>query len=161
VTTQRGEVSISDRVLVDFVGARTLAHQVLQNTATLGSDAPLALVATLSRELLPGWYDDWVLVAAENWRQLRLHALESFAHFLCERGHFGTACVVASAAVAADPLRETSRAALIAVHLAEGNYSEALREFTLYRHLIRRDLGLEPSEGLRNLLACRGNGSER
>jgi DNA-binding SARP family transcriptional activator len=35
----------------------------------------------------------------------------------------------------ADPLRESAHGALIAVHLAEGNQSDALREFERYRAL--------------------------
>ena len=43
-------------------------------------------IAALSLDVLPDWYDDWVLVEAEEWRQLRLHALDALAdRLLTER----------------------------------------------------------------------------
>jgi SARP family transcriptional regulator, regulator of embCAB operon len=61
--------------------------------------------------------------------------------------------MAALAAVRAEPLRESSRAALIRVHIAEGNPSEALREFTRYGELLGLELGIEPTERLRGLVA--------
>src|SRR5829696_6921097 len=43
------------------------------------SELGMTAVAALSADLLPDWYDDWVLVEAEDWRQPRLHALEALA----------------------------------------------------------------------------------
>jgi hypothetical protein len=39
--------------------------------------------------LLPGWYDDWVLIEAQIWRQLRMHALEALALRLADVGRWG------------------------------------------------------------------------
>ena len=58
----------------------------------------------------------------------------------------------ACAAVRADPLRESARASLIQVHLAEGNQSEAVREFARYQALLHADLGLESTPRLRDLI---------
>jgi DNA-binding SARP family transcriptional activator len=116
------------------------------------SDLGATAFETLSRDLLPGWYDDWVLIEAEDWRQLRLHALEALAARLTAAGRWGEAAHAASAAVRAEPLRESAHAALIQVHLAEGNQSEAVREFTRYRALLHAELGLEPTPRLRRLL---------
>ena len=49
-------------------------------------------------------------------------------------------------------MRESPRAALIRVHMAEGNVSDAIREFTRYRELLKRELGLEPTPRLQALL---------
>jgi DNA-binding SARP family transcriptional activator len=38
------------------------------------------------------------------------------------------------------------------VHLAEGNQSEAVREFARYQELLQVDLGLQPTLGLRHLI---------
>ncbi|MEX2553289.1 MAG: bacterial transcriptional activator domain-containing protein, partial [Actinomycetota bacterium] len=67
-------------------------------------------------------------------------------------GSFGDATSAAQAAIEADPLRESARAGLIQVHIAEGNISEALNEFAKYRQLLMGELGLEPTPGLRALL---------
>jgi DNA-binding SARP family transcriptional activator len=59
--------------------------------------------------------------------------------------------------VRGEPLRESSHAALIQVFLAEGNMSEAVREFTSYRALLHDELGLEPTPRLRHLIQNVGN----
>ena len=110
-------------------------------------------IVDLSNEILPGWYDDWVLVEAEAWRQVRLHALEALADSLSKRRQYADAATAALAAVKAEPLRESPRAALIRVHIAEGNPSEALREFAQYGELLRLELGIEPTERLRALVS--------
>jgi hypothetical protein len=41
----------------------------------------------------------------------------------------------------------------VQIHLAEGNAVEALQAFYSYRELMRRDLQLEPSTAMRDLVA--------
>jgi SARP family transcriptional regulator, regulator of embCAB operon len=147
------ELGLAEDVTVDLRHAQMLAHRLLDPAVTPGqSDLGAAAVVTLSTDLLPGWYDDWVLIEAEDWRRLRLHALEALARRLTAAGRWGEAAEAASAAVRAEPLRESARVALIQVHLAEGNQSEAVREFARYRALLQAELGLEPTPPLRRLV---------
>ena len=147
------ELGLAEGVTVDIRHAQTLARRLLDPAVIpKQSDLSSAAVVALSGDLLPGWYDDWVLVEAEDWRQLRLHALEALADRLTAVGCWGQAADAASAAVRAEPLRESAHAALIQVHLAEGNQSEAVREFTHYRALLHAELGLEPTLRLRRLI---------
>lgn len=106
----------------------------------------------LSTDLLPDWYEDWIRPEADAWRQLRVHALEALAGRLVQVRRFGEAATAATVAARADPLRESARAALVRVHLAEGNQSDALDEFHRYRSLIRAELDLEPTPLLRDLV---------
>jgi DNA-binding SARP family transcriptional activator len=150
------DVALSVGTEVDLRVAQSVAHGVLRP----GAGAPPlraveATIATLSAELLPGWYDDWAVLEAENWRQLRLHALEVLAHGLCAAGRFADAANAASQAVGADPLRESAHATVITVHLAEGNQSEAIREFDRYRQLLLAEMGIEPTPHLGALLPAR------
>jgi DNA-binding SARP family transcriptional activator len=78
--------------------------------------------------------------------------LEALADRLLAAGRFGEAADAALAAVRAEPLRESARAVLIRVHLAEGNQSEALGEFARYRTLLQTELGLDPTPRLRGLI---------
>lgn len=103
-------------------------------------------------ELLPGWYDDWVVFERERLNQLRLHALEHTATLLTRRGDFGTALELALEAVRAEPLRETANAVLMSVYLAEGNVSDAIRHYDTFRERLRRELGFEPSPALGRLV---------
>ena len=144
------DVSLADSVSVDLYDTETVAYRLLDNPASVRPDAAAVAIPGLSAELLPGWYDDWAVLAAENWRQLRLHALEAAAEVLAAAGRFGEAACAAHSAVSADPLRESPHAVLIRLHLGEGNQSEAVREF-------ERDTAAysERNSGLSRLRLCR------
>jgi DNA-binding SARP family transcriptional activator len=145
------EVGLAAGVAVDVHESRALAYRLLERNPDdrdWGADA----VVMLSADLLPGWYDSWMLFEAEEWRQLRIHALEILANQLADLGYFGAATTAGLAAIRADPLRESAHATLIRVHLAEGNQSEALRQFDRYRALLKTELGLDPTPRLRSLV---------
>jgi DNA-binding SARP family transcriptional activator len=108
----------------------------------------------LTAELLPDWYDDWVHIEREQYRQFRLHALERISEKLLGQRRFAEAIQFSLAAIAAEPLRDSAYRLLISAHLAEGNRSEALREFDDYRELLRRELGVEPAPEVEALIAA-------
>jgi DNA-binding SARP family transcriptional activator len=110
------------------------------------------VLAAGRRDLLPGWYDDWVLVERERLRQLRLHLLDETARAHLRAGEYGAALQAALEAVAAEPLRETPHRLIVETHLAEGNAYEALHAFYVYRDLILRELQLEPSTAMYELI---------
>jgi DNA-binding SARP family transcriptional activator len=154
VTVTAHDLGVSDQVSVDLWDSRALAHRLLTPQGpSLACDSEPEAVSALSAELLPDWYDEWVLIETEDWRQLRLHALEAIAQRLITQGHYGDAAAAALAAVRTEPLRESPRVALIRVHIAEGNPSEALREFARYGELLMLELGVQPTERLRALVA--------
>lgn len=115
-----------------------------------GRDPDLRL---LDADVLPDWGEDWVLLERERHRQRRLHALERLCRSQCSSGHFEAALAAGLAAVAGEPLRESAHRAVIEVHLAEGNPGEALRQYDIYRRLVRSQLGLPPSPAIRTLVA--------
>jgi len=112
-------------------------------------------LASLTGDLLPDWYDDWLLDEREELRQTRLHALESLARQLSACGRHADAIQAALAAIRLEPLRETAHHTLIEIHLAEGNRSEACRQFQRCRRMLRDELGVEPSASMRLLLEDR------
>lgn len=103
-------------------------------------------------ELLPGWYDDWVVFERERHHQLRLHALEYLAALLTRLNDLPAALHLALEAVRAEPLRESANARLIEVYLAERNVHDALRQYDAFCALLWRELGLHPSPQFRRLL---------
>jgi DNA-binding SARP family transcriptional activator len=103
-------------------------------------------------ELLPGWYDDWVVFERERLNQLRLHALEYLSTLMARRNELIAALQFALEAVRAEPLRETANARLIEVYLAEGNVCDAVHQYDTFCGLLQRELGLEPSPQLTSLL---------
>ncbi len=112
--------------------------------------------AAMAQELLPDWYDDWVILDRERLRQLRLHLLDLLCTRLTALGRFLDAIDVGLVAIAAEPLRESAHRAVIEAHLAEGNLGEARRQYELYGNVLRDSACGEPSAALRALLASRG-----
>jgi DNA-binding SARP family transcriptional activator len=158
VEATRDQLSLAPEVVVDLHVSSACARHVLRQD----SAPTLDVVDTIlfGGELLPDWYDDWVLIERERFRQLRLHALESICRDLAAVGSYGSAVEAGLACVAAEPLRESAHRALIGAHLAEGNRGEAIRQYRLYRGLMRRELGLEPSSDLRGLVESLAIGDE-
>ncbi|GAA5194000.1 hypothetical protein GCM10023322_57310 [Rugosimonospora acidiphila] len=110
------------------------------------------VLAAGRHDLLPGWYDDWVLLERERIRQLRLHLLDETARAHLRAGEHGAALQAALEAIAAEPLRETPHRLVVETHLAEGNAYEALHAFYVYRDLLLRELQLEPSAAMYGLI---------
>jgi DNA-binding SARP family transcriptional activator len=137
----------------------TLAHAILDGRPFDDRPAcfrswPCADVRRLVRtsdELLPDWYDEWVVVERERYRQVRLHALEALCVELASTGDYADAVEAGLAAVTMEPLRESAHRALMVAHLAEDNAVEALREFRAFSRLLHEELRLDPSPRIREL----------
>ena len=142
-------VRLADCVRVDLHEAQRLAHRLMDG----GEDTPeVGAEQILEGDVLPDWYDEWIVLAREIHRQLRLHALEALCVRLTKLGMHGRAVQSGLLAVGAEPLRETAHAVLIRAHLAEGNRSQALRQFDNYRRVLRDELALDPSPEIRGLV---------
>ncbi|MFF0014101.1 BTAD domain-containing putative transcriptional regulator [Streptomyces sp. NPDC005374] len=144
-------LALREDVLLDVRLVADWASRLLTGSATAGD-----LKATPSTmdalDLLPGWYEDWVLMERERVRQRLLHALEAQSRQLAEAGCFGQAVDAAMQAVGVDPLRESAQRALVEAHLAEGNWMEARRSLELYAELLDRELGVSPGVEITALL---------
>jgi DNA-binding SARP family transcriptional activator len=152
VWNRGGSLGLLPHVHVDARHATALARSAV--AGCFGEEAVIGLLEPrFCHELLPGWYDEWVLVERERHRQLSLHALESLCEHLTEAGRYGAAVLAALAAVDREPLRESAHRALVRVHLAEGNVWEAIRRYRWYEEIAARDLGVEPSPMMRSLLS--------
>lgn len=142
-----GEVVVDARVLADW------AHAVLEGEPTYGPRSRFdGLDEGLPGDLLPDWYDDWLVVERERLRELRARALERICERLTAAGSFRQAAEAGLAALDADPLRESTHRCLVGLHLAEGNQADALHSYFLYRDLLHKRLGLEPSARMEELV---------
>jgi DNA-binding SARP family transcriptional activator len=149
VEATASHVGLSREVVVDVRRMAALARALLEHPDRdhRVDDSELA------GDLLPGWYEDWVLLERERLLQLRLHALERLAECAIRGGRYGQAIDIALTAVQADPLRESAHRVLIRAHVAEGNTSVAVRQYREYCRLARDELRLGPSRELRELVA--------
>jgi DNA-binding SARP family transcriptional activator len=146
----QGQLALSEEAIVDVHQLIDRAGRLLHPDEQL-SDMDLEYTG-LDGELLPDWYEEWLVPEREHLRQLRLHALEALGHQLVERHRLVEAVSVALHAVHADPLRESANRLLIEVHLAEGNRSEAVRQQRRYERLLYTELGIAPSPTFETLL---------
>lgn len=116
-------------VVSDDVGARALPHGV-----------------RFDRDLLPGWYDDWVVEERERLRQVVLGALGRLVPALIASGRAAEAVEIGQQAVRLEPLSETSHQSLIAAYLAAGDRARAVCQFREHSALLRSEMDLAPSE---------------
>jgi DNA-binding SARP family transcriptional activator len=150
VLASKTSLELSPDVCVDARDALKWGTRVvsgLPDAGVLGVDRRL-----LGGDLLPDWYDEWIVLERERLHQLRLHALERLCVCLTRTGRFAEAVQCGLEVMHAEPLRESSRRVLIQAHLAEGNRSEALREFRSYHQLLKEQLGVEPTPQLTELI---------
>lgn len=145
VDAQGALLCLAPTVKVDLHELVGAAHDLRDGRPPPGS---ASLITRFEEELLPDWYDDWIVLHRERWRQIRLHALESLAELLRRAGDCSTAAEAGLAAVRADPLRETAHGVLIETFLTEGNRPEALRQYRTYETILHDELGLTPSDRL-------------
>jgi DNA-binding SARP family transcriptional activator len=150
VDASRSHLSLAPGVVVDLHDLSRCARQVLRHEAAPNRESVDAILSC--GELLPDWYDDWVLVEREQFRQLRLLALETLCRDLATAGSYAAAVEAGLACIAAEPLRESAHRALIGAHVAEGNRVEAIRQFRLYEALVLDELGVEPSAAIQRML---------
>ncbi len=150
VQVSGGSLALAPGVGVDVRELTEWAQRMLDPRSD--ADGSARPDAGLRGELLPGWYDDWVLLERERLRQLRMHALEALAEKLAAAGRFGEAVQAAYAAVVAEPLRESAHRTVVRVHLVEGNLAEALRAYDAFRRLLSEELGVAPSAQMERLV---------
>lgn len=154
VCTSNTHVWLNPSVKVDLHAVARHAQTVLRSTP---SEEELLAAARelieLGDDILLGWYDDWVLVERERFRQIRLHAMDRIGELFISNDRWYDALQVALAATSAEPLRESAHRLLVQVHLMQGNVAEALRQYRHYAEMLRTELGGRPSPAIRDLVA--------
>lgn len=146
------ELSLSELVEVDLHRVRSCMRE-LGETGLPGTNVASSLNLLRDAELLPGWYDDWVLFEQSRLRQDRLHAFHIIARESLARSDFEVALEASEAALELEPLYESAVGLLIQAQRLQGNNAAALRAFETYRAKLSEDMGLAPSEGIRRLVA--------
>lgn len=152
VVADKWSLELSAEVLVDLHLTEQWASRLIEGRAD-ERDLVISRSVADALDLLPGFYEDWVLMERERVRQRIMHALETLSERLAAVGRFADAIEAALLATSAEPLRESAQRALIKAHIAEGNLTEARRSYRTYHDLVHRELGLTPSD---EFAACLG-----
>lgn len=132
---------------VDLQDARRVADQALAS-ACVDPDG----VELLKHDLLPGWYEAWVLDEQDQFHLRRIQALEAVCRTATEAGAYPLATGAGLAAVCAEPLRESAVTALVEALVREGNRVEAARRFRAYAVRLRQEIGAAPGDDLVGLV---------
>ncbi len=132
---------------VDVAEARRVADQACDDVSLDARQVDL-----LTRDLLPGWYEDWLLGEQDSFHMMRIQGLEAVCRNATRLRQFGLATRAGLAAVSAEPLRQSAVCALIRAHLEEGNSYEALRRYEQYRGLVGTELGVQPAPEVSSLV---------
>ncbi|MGX9787904.1 AfsR/SARP family transcriptional regulator [Mycobacterium sp. MMS18-G62] len=146
VTGDANRLALGESVSVDVHQFRRQAEDLLNEQLPWHREHSGFMGRTA--ELLPGWDEDWLLLAREQLRQLRLHALEASAARLQAAGRYPEAIDIMLAVIADEPLRESAHAALIDAHLRQGNLCEARRQFSTMARLLWNELRVRPAPEL-------------
>jgi DNA-binding SARP family transcriptional activator len=108
-------------------------------------------VETYRGELLPGFYEEWVLGERERFAQEYRDALSCAASSAAAAGDAALAIDFARRAVAADPLAEDAHRLLLRLYAAADRVPEAIRHFRDLERLLRDEVGGSPSQATRAL----------
>ncbi len=135
-----------ERLVRDGVSA------VRSGDASKGRQKLEAAVAAWTGEPLSDFaYDDFAQGYIRSLGELRSDALETLADLELAQGNIEAAREAARRAIEADPLREAPRRVMMLTLYRSGRQAEALRHFAGYREALADDLGIEPSEAMREL----------
>lgn len=131
----------------DIVEAREAARRAIRSEWLTWDEIDL-----LSRDLLPGWFEEWIVAEQERFRLFRVQALEAACRTASMAGDHALATHAGFLAVHSDPLRESAVVALVEAHLGEGNRSLAIRRYRVYAQLLGKELHAAPGEALERLV---------
>jgi len=102
-------------------------------------------------ELLPGWYEEWVLDEQDRLRAQRVRHYAGTAQYLLEAGELHKAADFASRALAVDPLDEWALEVLVRANLGCGALCAAQRALATFRRQLHGEFGQLPSPLLEQL----------
>lgn len=149
VRSQGNTLQVDPAVHIDLHDALAKANRLLGRD---GGPRPQDYsVQDLMHDLLEDWYDDWLLMDRERFRQVRLHALESLCQLLIGLGRRLEAIEAGLGAVGGEPFRDSAQRILMTAYLAEGNSFEAARQYRSYEALLARNDMTRPAFTLDDL----------
>jgi DNA-binding SARP family transcriptional activator len=143
-STPSGLINSSGDELILDADTDLAVAECAAERAFSGEELNFGEIRLLSEDILPGWHEEWILPLQDRYRALRVDALEASCRAMIARGKPNLAVLAGTAALAAEPLRESVAQALIEAHLVQGNRYEALRCFRALETCLHRELGVAP-----------------
>ena len=140
--------------VLDFEAALAEATRACAAAERTAERVALATAVELyGGELLPGCYDDWLIVERDRLHERYSGALWRLVALLEEEHDYGPAIACARRLVEIDPLDEAASRVLMRLHAAAGDRAAALRAYEACVARLQRELGVEPDERTREQYA--------
>jgi SARP family transcriptional regulator, regulator of embCAB operon len=142
-------LSLVDSLSVDL-------HQCLEHVRNCerfgpGADEDACISHVRHADLLPGWYEDWVILEQDRLRNLRLRVLVGHARRWLEQEEAEKAADAARSALELEPLQENCVGLLMRAELKQGNSARAVNTFEDFKARLTAELGVNPSPHLTEL----------
>ncbi|MFP3852949.1 MAG: AfsR/SARP family transcriptional regulator [Anaerolineales bacterium] len=115
--------------------------------------SPAALDDLYRGELLPGFYDDWVLSKRDKIKQKLISYLLDRSQAARAQSDYRKATEHAQLVLQLDPANERAHQHLMFSHIALGDRTAALRQFEMCKETLREELGVDPAPDTRALQA--------
>lgn len=148
-----GCLMLSPTVLVDAQCLADAARRTLNPASGASSSMDDVELLVGAPELLPGWYEDWVIIERDRLAQLRVRALESLTARHLASGELTAAHAAAAAAVRADSLREAPTVRSSQFTSPKTTLSPRFGSSRPYVELLERSFGqAKPSQHLLELI---------
>ena len=103
-------------------------------------------------ELLPGYYEEWVLAERERLAESHLQAMRQLVKGLVTLREFHQALALAQRSVQIHPLREELHRDLMILYIALGQSEAALRQYHELERIVQQEMRRQPSAATRALL---------
>ncbi len=147
IFADRSEVRLNPSAVATDVAEFEAALTRAARSADPGSQAAAlrAAIELYQGELLPGYYEEWVVAERQRLEEAFGDALIRYSGVLAETGDFAGAIEAARRALARDPLREDVHCDLMALFAGTGRTSDAVRQYRELERLLREEMGASPS----------------
>jgi DNA-binding SARP family transcriptional activator len=127
-------------------------NQLQRCTSTDGSlDDLIGQLVLYQGELLPGFYDDWIVLERERLQALFERDMKRLLERLCAEQRWATVLEWSERWIALGQTPEPAYRALMAAYAALGDRAKAVATFERCRAALEHELGVEPSPETQNL----------
>jgi DNA-binding SARP family transcriptional activator len=150
-----GSLILADRSAVQLSAAVCSTdvaefEAILRRARETGSDLERTrlhahLVDLYRGELLPGYYESWILPERQRLAVLYLETLTCLAEGCARSGNFDRALDFAHRALVVDPLREESHELLMRLLVDAGRPSAALGQYEELRRTLEKEFAISPT----------------
>ena len=111
-------------------------------------------VSHCAGDLLPGYYEDWVVVERERIRCLMIRSLTRIVRGMEQSGQIEAAIPYAERITREEPLDEDGSFALIRLLHLSGQQNAALGQYRRLQHILETEVGGTPSKSLGEIVAA-------